>query len=341
MVSRWQRGAGAGRLIAGAAVFTLARVASAADCAPESTYSSCFDADARWLAPPNAPFLGVPGAVPLAVGRHHLGAALGWLERPVVLTLPSPDPNGRELRVVDRVVTLTLLASSALGSRATLDAAVPFTLAQRGAGMEGVTSLGPAPAPRALRDPRWGVTLGLLHREGRVETALAARYVVVLPLGDERTVGGERGFVGAPSLTCSARRGRFFAGAEAGARLRAAVQVGDARLGTSLVGAAGVGWELLPEERLTLAAEAVATPVLVRRPTLPGANPAPRVVPAEWLASVGVKPLGPALPAVMLGLGGGIPLSSAPPGLDATGPSSAVATPRFRAVITLRQRIGP
>ncbi|GEM_PF-2812616 len=338
---RPQRGPGVGRLAVVVIALALAPPARAGDCAPESTYSTCFDADARWLSPPSAPFLGVAGAVPLAAGHHRLGAAIGWLERPVVLALPSPDPTGRELRVVDRIVSLTLLESVALGSRATFDGAIPLTLAQQGAGMESVTSLAPAPAPRVLRDPRAGFTLGLARRQARVETALAARYVVVLPLGDERTLGGERGLVGAPSLAVEGRGDHFFAGAEAGVRLRMAVQVGDTRLGTSLVGAAGVGWDPLRERRLTLTAEAVAAPVLVRQPAVPERLSGRWVVPAEWLVAVGSQALGRRSPAVMLGVGAGIPLSSAPPGFDATGPRSAVTTPRLRAVFTVRQELGP
>jgi len=332
---------GVGRLAVFATALALAPPARAADCAPESTYSTCFDADARWLSPPSAPFLGVAGAVPLAAGHHRLGAALGWLERPVVLALPSPDPTGRELRVVDRIVTLTLLEAVALGSRATLDAAIPLTLDQQGAGMASVTSLASAPAPRVLRDPRVGLTLGLVRHRARIETALAARYVVVLPLGDERALGGERGFVGAPSLAVEGRAGRVFASAEAGARLRQPVQVGDTRLGTSLVAAAGVGYDPLRDRRLTLTAEAVAVPVLVRQPALPERAPGRWVVPAEWLVAVGSEPFGHWSPAFMLGAGAGIPLSSAPPGLDARGPSSAVTTPRLRVVFTVRQELGP
>ncbi|MBN2195614.1 MAG: hypothetical protein JW751_22530 [Polyangiaceae bacterium] len=335
-----RRFAASGCAVAAAASLLGGAHRAVARCPTDSKYSPCLDADAHWLAPPHASFLGVPAAVPLGPPRQRVGVAFGWLERPVVMTLPGPDPAGREVSVVERLLALSLLTSHALSRRVTLDAVVPFTVTQRGLGIEGLTSLEPQPKPRVLRDPRAGISFALGNVEGPLELALATRYVMVVPLGDERTLGGERGFVGAPSFAVAARHGGLFAGAELGARLRMPTALGDSRLGTSLAASVGIGWDVLTRGRLTLTAEAIATPVLVRQRQASEDAGSPRLVPAEWLAGIGSAPFGTGRPVVSLGFGSGIPLSRPPRGFETDGPSSAVTTPHLRGVLYLRQELG-
>lgn len=269
-----------------------------------------------------------------------LGAAVTWVERPVVLTLPGPDPRGRELPVVERLLTLTALTSLGLTPRASLDLALPATLQQRGSGLEGLTSYEAPSRPALLRDPRLGLSVLLAQSRGADPAAIGIRYVLSFPLGDERRLAGESAMIGAPSLTVAATRGPFHAGAAIGARFRAPVRIGDTRLGTSLTAAAGVGYALLPRERLTLALEATATPVLVRQPSQPGDRRS-TVVPAEWLFALSSSPFGANGPSVLIGVGTGLPWSRIPDGLGGESAVAAVTTPGFRSLLRLRQPLSP
>jgi hypothetical protein len=312
--------------------------AAGSDCATAAAYSPCFDADARWLAPSQSPFVGIPGAVPPPARSHTVGAAFGWVERPVSLTLPGPDPAGRPIAVVDRLLTLTLLGTTAVNRWAAVDLALPLTLAQRGAGMEAVTSLGSPPTPRVLRDPRLGLTFAL-GRWGRANfAALATRTVFVAPFGDERTLGGGRGFASAPSLLWAARLHRLQLAAEAGARLRSPVTVGDVRLGTAFTGSVGASLDLLRPDRLTLQLEATASPVLVPPPAAAGLHAGSRPVPAEWLATVVTRPWGSEGPSLGVSGGSAIPWPSR--GEADTTFHASVTAPRLRALLLIRLPLG-
>src|SRR5262245_17793334 len=76
-------------------------------CDPEATLPPCFDAYALWLPTCATRFATLAPARPLASGASTLLLATGLALRPVLLRVPSPDPAGREVHVVNATSTVT------------------------------------------------------------------------------------------------------------------------------------------------------------------------------------------------------------------------------------------
>lgn len=323
------------------AVNVVSRLAAATDCAPAGHASPCFDADLSWLAAGSARFFGVASADTPPDRQVALGVAFTYLLRPVQLNAPSPDPEGRDVRVVEQRVDWSPLLAYGLGASAELTLSTPIVLWQTGAGVEGITSRdGPAIGRAAIRDPRVGVGWRWLDVGARAAPWFASklRFEVALPFGDERWLVGSTAPVAAPSVAAELRAGRFRAGAEVGARFARRVELVDSAIGSFARVAIGCGFELLGRERLSLAAEAWAMPSLVSQPESGGATRVhdARLIPAEWLFSVRSVPA----PGLQLQLGGGtaIPLSSATrsDASDAASAFAGVGAARVRVVLSVR-----
>jgi hypothetical protein len=294
----------------------------AVDCSPSSGISTCIDANALWIPAGRPRFAAIAPAIPMPDGVFAFGAALVYLSRPIVLVAPSPDPEGREIRVVDDRVDASLLWAYAPSARLELTLATPFVLNQNGAGGEGVASQSAPPLARtAARDPRIGAGYAIGDWDG---AALQARTELTLPLGEEQLYAGDGSFVLAPSLAAALALGPFFAGAELGARLRKSVPLADVRFGSQAVAALGAGVDLLPAERLSFGVEAIVMPSLVRQERARGDA---SLVPAEWLASVRSAPLSDR--ALLLQLAGGT-------GLPLFDDELALTSPRFRLLLAVR-----
>jgi hypothetical protein len=292
------------------------------DCDPPSGISTCIDANAVWLPAGRPRFATIAPAQPTPDGAYAFGAALSYLSRPIVLVAPSPDPEGREIRVVDDRIDATLLWAYAPTARLELSLATPFVLHQTGAGAEGVTSQSAPPLTRtASADPRFGIGYAIANRD---ELALKAQAELSLPLGDRHLYAGEGSFVLAPSIAASLRIAPFFAGSQLGARIRRSVPLADASFGSQAVAALGVGVEILPREQLSFGVEAIALPSLVAQDRARGDA---RLMPAEWLASLRSVPLTD--PALILQLAGGT-------GLPLSGGELDLTSPRVRLLAAVR-----
>jgi hypothetical protein len=192
----------------------------------------------------------------------------------------------------------------------------------------------------AIRDPRIGgafqlvpPTTGGLGAKARIE--------ISLPAGDEELLAGERTLVAAPSAALEFRHGLLSAGFELGARLRETREFAGARLGSQLVGAAGVGVDVIGPELLMVGSEFRALPVLASQDhTRPNGAEVRSglLVPAEWLITLRSEPA----KSFVLQLAGalGVPLSSAeheqPDGSFESERFAGVTTPRFRIVFVVR-----
>ncbi len=317
----------------GVALSTASADALATDCDPASGISTCFDADNVWFHATGR-FIGVAGAEIPDEGALALGVLASYVDRPVLLRAPSPDPEGRDIAVVRDALGLTLAYEFGLTDRLTIGAATPMVLYQRGAGAEGATSQSAPPlGSTAVRDPRASVGY-LFAGAGRAARFRSlARLELALPLGDSQLFAGSGGFTLAPSVAFSARQGAFYGTGEMGARIRRSAAFATARLGSALHTGVGVGVEVLGE-LLAFELEGYLLPVLSEQPGRENKTSSTRdgvLVPAEWALSACSTPVADL--AVFLGGGTGLALSSETreSASEAKSESFAgVTTPRFR-----------
>jgi hypothetical protein len=155
---------------------------------------------------------------------------------------------------------------------------------------------------------------------------LAARLEVSPPSGDRSQFAGERSGVWIPSISADYRIGRAFAGAELGMRIRPVTELLGARIGTQLVAALGLGYDIFPANRLAVLLEAWALPSWVDQFDPQGARTGGVTTPAEWQLSLRAAPFGLRDLSMQAGGGGTLPLSS----------DAAVTAPRFRFVLGVR-----
>ncbi|MEZ4224093.1 MAG: hypothetical protein R3B13_24305 [Polyangiaceae bacterium] len=305
----------------------MAAPAHATDCKPAGGVSPCLDAEALWLAQGRSGFLGIESTAVPAAHALSVGAGTSYSHRPLVLNVPSPDPEGRDVNVVRHLVTTTYTMSYAplAGLEATLS--TPFSPLQDGAGTEAITSRVSAPLPRAaVRDPRLGAAYTL--RLSDVGT-LRAQADITLPLGDERALAGEEGVGVAPRLTFGAVVEHVELAGSLGARVRRSVPFASVTWGSELSTALGALVHVLSRDQLNVALEGHV------RNSLYDQASGGVLAPAEWLLSVQSAPFTD--PGLLLQLGGGtaLPLSS----LDREGQTEQFAgltSPRVRGVFVVR-----
>lgn len=307
-------------LLGALAIFAIAGSARGS-CDESSTLGSCVNADALWPHAGPGSFLVVGSGETTPKGAFGFGLLTTFLSKPITLRVPSTSPAGLEVAVIKEALDVNVSASFGLLDRFDLGLTVPVTLYQSGSGIAPYRSSRFEPLPATfLRDPRIGAAYALLPRpdDSNEGLALAARLETSLPFGQADAFAGERGPAVVPTLAADYRIGRWFAGAEVGARARAATRFADARMGTQGLVALGGGVDLLGEA-LGVAVEAFALPVLVSQPS-GGA-----LVPAEWLAEVTSAPFPEADWSFALGGGSALPLFG-----------SAITAPAWRAALSLR-----
>jgi hypothetical protein len=274
-----------------------------------------------------------------APGSVDVGLTATHLARPVVLDVPSADPAGADFEAVGSLWDVTLLGAVGVASGLEVDVAVPFTLHRSGVGVSPLADQRTEQlSGAALGDLRLGAALRLLQSDDTdAAFRVAARLDLALPTGDEGAFSGERSVVAVPAVSGELRSGPWIAGAELGARLRAASDVAGSRVGSQLVVGVGLGAALLTDDALSIALEAVALPTFASQEQLAyiaasgqrevvGHGPA--LVPTEWMASF--RALFTPNFTARVGAGGGLALFGA----------SDVTAPSFRLVLSTTYAFG-
>jgi hypothetical protein len=304
--------------------------ARSANCS--NVVNPCVNDDTLWPHGGPARFLAVGAAETVAPNQIGFALVTSYLSRPVVLHLPSPGvfAGGADHYAVDNVVNGTFIWSYGVTNRLELDFALPLALGQGGTGLGPITA-GPGLKDTAVRDMRFGLAYAIFpHRRVAPDLppdsilarnnawGVVGRFEVSAPTGDADQFAGERAGVLLPSVAGDVRWGSLFAGAEAGARLRPVHNWLDASIGSQLVAALGVGYEVLSRERLSANLEAWALPTF--------GDSGITMTPAEWQLSVRSAPLPGGDLSIQLGGGGGIPFGGDLP----------VTAPRFRFTLSVR-----
>jgi hypothetical protein len=268
---------------------------------------------------------------PVAVPRGQAAVALGqsFVLRPLTLQATSPDPEGRELPVVDHELGFTLGVAIGIGHDFELSAVLPMTLLRGGTGLSGVTAQDATELDNtAVYDPSFGLAYTPWVSTRDAPLGLKARFDVSLPMGDEDVFAGYAGLGFLPAVDAELALGRFFIGAELGARLGEAVDFATSREGSWVSASLGFGFEILDRERLALLLEGTLRQRWSDPEVSPGtastSGPA-----AEWLASLRSAD-GPY--SVLLGAGTGLPLASEE---RATGDEKSVLAPTAPALRAL------
>jgi OmpA-OmpF porin, OOP family len=307
--------------------------------------SPCVNDDTLWPHAGPARFVAVGSTETVASGQVAFGLVTSYLNRPVVLTTHL-GATATDQDAVNDQVNGTFLWSYGVSDRLELDLAVPLTFGQGGTGLAPITG-GYGLKDTAARDMRFGFAYALVPHQRADETltpdgvlarrdawGLVARLEVSAPTGDADQFAGDRSGLFVPSVAADWRYGRFFAGAEVGARVRPTTEVLGARIGTQLVTSMGVGYDFLKrQDLLTATLEAWALPTFAEQHEITNpdgvyvSTPDGRyIAPAEWQLSVRTAPLPGGDLSLQAGGGGGIPLTG----------DVAITTPRFRFTLGIR-----
>jgi hypothetical protein len=303
--------------------FTAAH-ARADTCSGSQAVSSCFDADNVWPVAAPSRFVAIDDSPSPAAASWALSVFAAYLARPVVVRAASPDPEGREVRVIDDRVELALLAAYAPLRRLRISAAVAV-VHQTGSGTEALISRqAPEQDGLALRDPRLGARYTLPPPLAAVPLLGRIGYEVSLPLGEE--LAGARSVVAAPTTTWSFSSGAVTLATEFGARFRMPVEFAGARLGTQLVTSFGAAVDLV-QDRVALASEVWLWPVLIEQRNGGALHP------AEWLLSVSAAPVRELR--LRAGAGTALPLSSGGDDISNDDTFAGVTTPQARLLFAI------
>ncbi len=329
------------------AVSTVGANARATDCGAP-LLSTCIDSDNLWPHAGSAHFLSVGATDTVEGGQVGFGLVTTYLSRPITITAATPGPGGSLDYVIDNQVTTTFLWSYGMTDRLELDLVLPVTLGQSGTGTGPITGAAPenALSNTATRDLRFGFAYALLKRDPVDPYApdavrkdrgdgfgLAARFEVSAPTGDSGEFATNGTAVWMPGVSADYRYRGFFAGAEAGLRLRPTQEFAGGRIGNQAYLALGAAYDVLSHELLSLGAEAFLLPTFAEQhstsqSTEYGIESAPDgkyITPAEWMLSARTAPLFGGSVQIQLAGGGPIPFSS-----------DSITNPRFRFSVSLR-----
>lgn len=321
-------------------MLALAHPARATDCG-SPTVSTCIDDDPLWPHAGASHFFSIGTTDTVEAGTVGFGISTSYLSRPITLQVATPGPGGTLYDVIDNQMNGSFLWSYGMTDRLEIDLVLPVTFVQTGVGTHPITG-GPlqnALTGTATRDLRFGVAYGLVKRApvdpyapseaGRPSGdgfGVALRFDMSAPTGDKGEFASNGTGVWLPGVSADYRYGRFFAGAEVGARLRPTQDFDGARIGNQAYVALGAAWDVLPRELFTVGAEAFALPTFDGQgPTETSAVGGGTIVPAEWMLSARTSPMLGGDLQIQLGGGGSLPLTGDP-----------VTSPRFRFGLSIR-----
>ena len=324
--------------LAALAASLAARPAAAKNCS--GLYSPCIDDDTLWPHAGPARFVAVGSTDTVPAGQVGFGLVTTYLHDPVVLrTFLGPGTTEADQNAIHDQVNGTFLWSYGVTRRLQLNIAVPLTFGQSGSGLSPITG-GDGLKDTAVRDMRFGFAYALVPHPRLPDDAMPTSFGLVgrlemsAPSGDSDDLAGERSGVFIPSLAADWRSGRFFVGAEVGARLRPTTELDGARIGTQLVTALGVGYDLLKRrELLTATLEAWALPTFAEQHELQkdgygstiSAPDGKTIAPAEWQLSVRTAPVHDGDVSIQAGGGGALPVSG-----------NVVTQPKYRFTLGIR-----
>lgn len=328
-------------IVLASVLVAFASPADAKECT-NPLVNSCINADTLWPNPGPMRFVAVGGTETVGRGLVSFGLLATYQSQPVIVRVASPGPGGSDQAVVDDQVNGNFLFGYGVTNRLQLDFALPVTFVQNGAGTSPLTGGRPL-RDTAVRDIRFGFAYALVPRvrmdpiqaakEGGPgkSWALAARFHVSAPTGDQTDFAGERTAVFIPSIAADYRIERLFFGADLGLRARPVTEFAGARVGTQLTSALGAGFDVLDRELLSVLLEGRAYWNFPEQHETSqsafGISSRPRkedtmIVPAEWLLSVRSAPLFGGDVSFHAGGGGPIPIGPA-----------AITVPRYRFVL--------
>lgn len=320
-----------------AALLASPSTASAKNCA--GIESTCIDDDTYWAHAGPARFVAVGSTETAGAGQLAFGLASDYLHAPIVIDTPIGPTSTTQQYVVKDQVDGAFLWSYGVTDRLQLDLVMPVTFIQSGGSLSAITG-GDSLKDTAMRDLRFGFAYALVaHARAPAEPprsswGLVYRLEVKAPTGDADQFAGERSAVFVPSLAADARWGRFFVGAEVGARIRPTTELLGNRVGTQLVTALGAGYDILGKrDLLTATLEAWSLPTFAEQHTV--TEPAPgtylstpngkSIAPTEWQLAVRTAPTRRGDLAIQVGGGTGIPLTS-----------KAITEPDVRVTLSVR-----
>jgi hypothetical protein len=307
------------RALAGAIVCATAARSAGAQCT-QPIVSPCIDSDTLWPHAGPSQFLTVGGTETTAAERISFGLVTTYLLRPIRIATPSPGPSGSNADAIGDQLDATFLFAYGVTDRLELDLALPVTVFQDGAGTGPIDGSGSI-AASATRDMRLGLTYAFVRRPRkhpwRHDTSgfgLAGRFEMSAPTGDANAFASEPTAVFVPSVAADYRSHRFFMGAEVGVRIRPVTDFLGSRIGTQGVIAAGVGFDILQNELLTLTGEVRFLPVFTEQAnatrSVSGYQSEANgqyIVPAEWMATLRTSPIEGGDLTFQLGAGGALP----------------------------------
>ncbi|MCA9626359.1 MAG: hypothetical protein KC766_01780 [Myxococcales bacterium] len=272
--------------------------ALAADC--DAAQSPCVPASSLWVRAGYSRWQSLPAPRLTEPGQLSVNLTGEYAYKPLLLEVPSPDPDGREIRVVHHRIGTTLGARYSPVSGVEVGLSLPFVAYQTGAGTSAVTDRSADPIPRsALGDPRLEARYRLTDGD---YGSFDAGAFILFPLGNQSAHAGEPSFVIAPELIWGGRLGRLSMGGGLGVRLRKTVDLGNASYGSQLSLQLALDLEIV-ERWLSLATEAQVLSGFVAREVQVDADTRTRHLerPAEWLAGVRSEPLERLQLAIMAG----------------------------------------
>lgn len=303
-----------------AALLLLLSPSSARAVECETAASTCIDSDALWFFPGGTTFFSLASPTTITPRRFAFGMATSMQDKPIVLRKSAAGPAGAvDEPAIGLQINTSLLFSYGVTDRLQVDLVAPATFYQDGSGVSTKDGQATSVPANGVRDVRIGAgyEFAALPRKGAIRGVGAAfRFDLSIPSGEQDSFGGDRGFVGIPTIAVEERFGPMIFGANLGARFRKTTTFLDKKVGTQGYLGMGVAGLLDKRETLALTGEIFTLPTLIENGNSP----------TQWLAGVRWSGL----------LGGDLVLHAGGGGGFRGGSKAQLLEPAWRAVFDIR-----